>query len=279
MKKIFPHIVGLGASHAGFGLVCELLAEHPSISSSLPPRNFFNTDAFIKHGRAWYEEELLVGSKKGQLVGDCTPGYLGAPIVAERIAATYPDAKLFVVIRHPVRRALAEFIGHTKTDRRAKNLGAARYLAEHPGIQTRSLYGQGLEPFFAYYSPLTLYIVIYEELIADPIGVMSKLYEFYGVDKNFVPKRLRPWLPPPDEPKHPSLIYKGKRLIRRVYKKLTYRPPVPLWPAEIVISEFLSPAEAEPYTNLFVADGTHLTNLMNRDMVAYWDLVQNSEPS
>jgi hypothetical protein len=271
MKKIYPHIIGIGSAHAGLGLVSELLAEHPAIADSLPPRNFFNTETFTKRGYPWYEQ-LLASQSDGLLVGDCTPGYALHPQCAERIASAYPDAKLFMIVRHPLRRLLTEFAALQKIDKEAARSTPAGYLAAHPELQARSCYGAQLQQFFAYYSPLQLLVIVYEDLVTDPLKVMSELYDFYGVDKNFIPKRLRPYAPLPDEPKHRSLVSKLFKLIRSVYKKLTYREPAPVFPPEVAVGKLLSPDEVALFNRVYITDAKQLTTFMGRDIGVFWGL-------
>ena len=97
-----------------------------------------------------------------------------------------------------------------------------------------------------------------------------------AVDKNFIPKRLKPFVPPPDEPKHPSLLYRAVRLVRRLYKKLFVRPAQPVFPAEIVLTHWLTPEEIEPFKAAFAQDAKQLSFLLNRDMVEFWEL--NNQP-
>jgi len=275
MKKVYPHIIGIGSAQAGLRLVSELLSEHPAIADTLPARNFFNTSAFLKRGRAWYETALLQ-SEAGLLCGDCTSGYAIHPEVPQRIASFYPDTKLFIIVRHPLRRLLAEYEALRQIDAAATRGTAAEYLAHHPDLQRRSDYGAQLERFFAYYSPLQLYILTYEDLVADPLGVMGNLYDYYGVDKNFIPKRLRPYASPPDEPKHRSLIAKPFVLVRKLYKKLTYRAPEPVFPPEVDIRRWLSAEEESLFLQAYIPDARHLSTFMSRDMVVAWNLA--SEP-
>ena len=55
MQRHSPQFIGIGAEHAGLGVIVRLLSAHPGISATIPALNFFNTDAFEQKGTDWYE--------------------------------------------------------------------------------------------------------------------------------------------------------------------------------------------------------------------------------
>ncbi len=278
MKKVAPNFVGIGAAYAGLGVVAEMLAEHPAIANHIRAHNFFNTDRYEKKGKTWYETELLRDAGAGTLLGDVTAGYMSSHMAADRIAADYPDAKLFVILRHPLRRAVVEFASLQKIDSTAAKHQAATYLSEHPEVQKHSFYGSLLQSFFGYYSPIQLHVILYEELVEDPLKEISRLYDFLEVDKNFIPKRLRPFAPPPEDPKNPSLFYRAKKLIKKLYKKMFVKAPEPVFPAEIILNQWLTEEQIEIFNKAFAVDSDQLSFLLHRDMSEFWSLKKEPLP-
>lgn len=270
MVKISPHFIGIGAAHAGLSLVAAFLEEHPAIADTVAAHNFFNTTAYDTKGLAGYRAALTAAGPG--LVGDCSPGYLTDARVPERIVAAFPDAKLFVVVRHPLARALADYDRRRGIDAKASRTAAVPYLLQHPEVQSYGFYAEHLQPFFAYYSPLQLSVIFYEDLVEDPLGTMQRLYEFLEVDKNFVPRQLRGFAPPPEDPKHPGLI---KRLFLRIGKlrrRLTVPPAQTPFGRDATLRALVSPADWDRFSAVYVRDATHLSHLLSRDMVAYWAL-------
>lgn len=268
-----PAFIGIGASHAGLSQITTWLTQHDEIADTILAHNFFNTDAFEKKGLSWYETRVNVNhGKTDQLTGDVSSGYLVDQRVPARIAQNYGDTKLFMVIRHPLKRALAAYLAHQTIDKSAESLSAAAYLAKQPAIQLESCYADYLAFYSEYYAPVNLHIIVYEDLVADPLKTMANLYEYLEVKKDFVPKGLRHLVPPPEPPKHPGPIKRTILRVKRLYKKLRERPVGPLFPNEPDIELLLTPEQVELFTASMRPATDRLSHMMGRDMVAVWGL-------
>ena len=272
MQRHDPQFIGIGAEHAGLGIVVRLLTAHPGISDTIPALNFFNTDAFEQKGTDWYESHFLKEAP-AELQGESSPGYLKSSGVASRIVSLYPDTKLFVIVRNPLERAIAQYQHACMTKKISKQISCARYLTTYPNAQTAGFYGKHLHDFFAYYSSLQLHVIVYEDFVSDPLKVMQALYGFLEVDTNFIPKALAHYAPPPDEPKHRGRISRLIHVCIGLIKKIKRRTVIPITPPAIVVGEYLSPSEIITFKRAFAVDSTHLTNLLHRDMPVFWDLL------
>lgn len=271
MQTHHPSFIGIGASFSGLKVVTNCLATHPEISSTILAHNFFSTDLFAKKSLAWYETQLA-GSKKGLQSGDCSPGYLVTPGTAEKIVTSYPDTKLFVVVRNPIDRAIAQYEQARATGKIGRNIPCTRFITALPSAQTDGFYGQHLHEYFIYYSPLQLHIIIYEELVENPLKVVQTLYEFLDIDPHFIPKQLAMYAPPPEEPKHPSRLYRLRHGLARLIKHYMKKPPLAVFAPAYQKLNYFTPAELQVFTAACAVDARHLTNLLHRDMTAFWDL-------
>lgn len=268
-----PAFIGIGASHAGLTQITKWLSEHEAVTDTIAAGNFFNTEAFTKKGLAWYENRIGCGQEnKGKLCGDVTAGYLVDKDVPKRIATTYGDAKLFLIVRHPLKRALQAYLTNQSIDKSASHLSAAAYLAKETAIQTESYYADHLAYYYEYYAPVNLHIIVYEDLVADPVKTMQALYAYLEIDAGVIPKGLKHLAPPPEPPKNPGLIKRTRMRIHSLYKRLRERPVGPLFPPEPDIDSLLSPEEKQ----LFVASQRpatdRLSHMVGRDMLSFWDL-------
>lgn len=191
LRQNGPTFIGIGAAHAGLSTVAGWLAEHPEIADRVPALHFFSTDSYEKKGLLWYEAQLQSTREKPNfLTGECTAQYLYDSDTPARIVSDYPDTKLFVLLRHPVDRMVAEYVSCKSTDRTALEHSFVTYLSQHPALFTRSQYATALAPYFAYYSPRQLLVLHYEEIVLQPLAMLERLYHFLGVEKTFVPKAL-----------------------------------------------------------------------------------------
>lgn len=273
MQRNSPQFIGIGAEYAGLGVITRLLADHPDLSSSIPALNFFNTDAFEDKGVSWYQS-IFTNSESTRILGECSPGYLQAPGVAARIVSLCPDAKLFVVVRNPLDRAIAQY-KHARTSGQInEQISCAQYLTTHPSAQTAGFYGKYLHDFFAYYSSLQLHVMVYEDFVSEPLKVMQTLYTFLEVDPNFIPKALAQYAPPPDEPKHRGRISRLIHFVVRLIKKARTKPAISIVPPPFALADYFSATELVTFKRVFAVDSTHLTNLLHRDMPVFWDLLE-----
>lgn len=272
MQKNAPDFIGIGADHAGLGIITSLLAAHPAIASDIPTRNFFDKTECTDQTCAVYEAALPARGKKKLKVGEVSPGYLASPVAAERIVAAYPTSKLFVIVRNPLDRAVSIYEQAKRAGRVAPHVSCARYLADHPALQTGGFYAHHLHSYFVYYTSLQLHVIVYEDFAKDPIKVMEELYGFLGIDVHFMAKELLAYAPPPEEPKYPGLI---SRLVRFIRKKLGHSHPKlvkDIIPAPYTLSQYFTPPELSTFKSAYATDAAHLTNLLHRNMESFWEL-------
>jgi hypothetical protein len=271
MQKNQPDFIGIGADHAELGLVASLLAAHPGIVTPIPATHFFSNPDYQAEALADYEASLP-RPVKGKLRGECSSSYLTTPQVADRIVQVYPTTKLFVVVRNPLDRAVAVFEHARKQGIISPKVSCVEYLTSHPRVQTDGFYAHHLHSFFTYYTSLQMHVIVYEDLVANPLTVMQSLYEFLEVDKYFVPKALAAYAPPPDEPKHRGRISKLIHFVIKLIKRMTARPFVPILPPAFPLERYFTSVELAAFKAAYVTDSTHLTNQLHRDMSVFWNL-------
>jgi Sulfotransferase family len=272
MSKLTPTFIGIGTGYAGLGKITTWLGEHPAIADHVPALNFFSTSAYTKHGYDWYAGKLAEQSTGVTCFGDCSPSYLYESSAAERIARDCPRTKLFVVLRHPLLRALAEYEALRSIDGQAQRMKAVEYLARFPKLQTQGFYADYLESYLVYYSTLELKVIFYEDLVENPLTVMQDLYAYLEVDKNFVPKELKSFVPPPEEPKHPGLIKRTRKRIYKLYKKLTTAEAKPLFTPDSILEANLSSTEKSLFIQAYLPSVDRLSRIVGKDMATYWHM-------
>lgn len=267
MRTTLPHFIGIGGLHTGLTTILPLITAHPAVSSTMPNTNFFtrpHTDAELG---AYTEQFQEVGKL---LVGECSPAYLTHPAAAERISVACPDTKLFAVINHPLQRLVEEWRrGETGKPRTRR---CYEYASANQTALARGLYGTALTQYFSYYSPLQLHVIVYEDFLADPLAVMRSVYEFLGVQKDFVPLALSAYVPPTEEPKVKPFIVKRvlawgpKRLkaYRDAKAQLVLTPPPP-------VHRFFTPEELQALVSYYEADVAVANNLLGRNLTAVWE--------
>ncbi len=272
IQKHAPQFIGIGGKGTGLALITRLLEAHPEVRGPLPNVGFFCTNTGEGEDIKIYEKALALKTPTPKS-GECCPDYLSAKEAAQCIATTYPDAKLFAIVRNPLDRAIVEY-QHVKSTRQIpSSVSCAQYMTNHPRAQTEGFYARHLTQFFGFYSLSELYVIVYEDFIKDPLTTIQKLYDFLDLKKDFIPKQLEAFAPPPDEPIHPGRI---KRLIMYIGSKIKKIHPKkiqgPIASPAPIQSNFLSPEELALFKKTFAADAAQLSHMLHRDMVVEWNL-------
>lgn len=175
----------IGAQKAGSTFLQDMLATHPRIFIPRPELPDFEDPDYGATGLAGlgahYPPEV-----HDRVLGLKRPNYLAAPEVPPRVAAAYPDARIVVVVRDPIKRLVSAWWHYVR-------YGAVPLLPPGEGIrrllagELRSAHPRADEllDFGRYATHLTRWlesfrrdaieIVVFEELVADPVARAAPL--------------------------------------------------------------------------------------------------------
>ena len=191
-----PKFIGIGAPRSGTRWLAQCLAEHPEVS--LPPEEvyFFTTrrvvHSFWERGVEWYEQLLARTVKEGATTwGEVTPVYLLDDGTAARIYQVVPDVKLICLLREQSERAYSWYRFFLKVNPDLDNSAYSfkRFLTYHTEVYGREgYYLDSIEQYLVYFPRDSLLILLYDDLIKNPLSVIRNVYEFLGVDAAFVPQ-------------------------------------------------------------------------------------------
>ena len=99
----------IGAMKAGTTWIHGILAEHPEVGmGSGKEVHFFDDEQAYAKGLDHYRS-FFAHCAPGRLLGEVTPRYIHMPVVAGRIHAHNPDAKLIASLRNPIDRAWSQY--------------------------------------------------------------------------------------------------------------------------------------------------------------------------
>jgi len=135
---------------------------------------------------SWYASLFKPGC--GKLRGEITPAYsiLSVRDVAH-IYSLMPRAKIIFFIRNPVYRVWSGCRKNFLTDRQIHER-----LAE-PEIDPRTDYPAILSTWESVFPKEQMYVDFYDEIEVDPVGLLTRVYQFLGVDASAsrIPALLR----------------------------------------------------------------------------------------
>lgn len=225
MTLKFPNFFVVGAAKAGTTSFYHYLNEHPDIYlSPIKEPHFFCTDIRFENFISRFQKETyidfpeyfsrttlapkhiaFIANRKDYLslfrevaeqkvIGEVSSGYLYSQTAAKNIKEEVPNAKIVMILRHPVERAFSHFLMDLKVGlvptskfREAVN---ADVLSTEKGWGVSSLYVE----LGMYYEQVKRYldlfpeenvkIVLFDDFKVNTRGVMSEIYGFLGVDDN-----------------------------------------------------------------------------------------------
>ena len=195
-----PDFLILGAQKAGTTALYAYLRWHPSVTGpSWKEVSFF--DRHYGRGVSWYRGHFPL-RRGGRLVGEASPGYVFHPLAAERVRATVPGARLIVLLRDPVDRALSHYHHEVALGRERlsfedalaaegeRTRGEEERMRREPTYFShawwdytyvaRGRYAEQLERWLAVFPPEQLLVLASEELAADAAASYRRVLEFLG---------------------------------------------------------------------------------------------------
>lgn len=143
---------------------------------------------YVNYGRGlpWYEEQF-VGAGDRTVRGEITPDYLYHEEAVRNIAKDVPGVRTFVILRNPIDRALSAYALHHQ---RYAGMSFVEACADDPELIDRGLYHRHLQTVFRHLARERVAIFFYDDLESRPREFVRSLYEFAGVDPDFVPSSL-----------------------------------------------------------------------------------------
>ncbi len=124
-----PDFLGLGVQKGGTTTLHTLLAAHPQLMLPKQKELHFFTHRYWR-GKRWYGRQFRAATPD-QKCGEITPYYIFHPLAPERIQRCCPKARLIVLLRDPVERALSQFFHSQRFG--LELLPLERALAAEPG--------------------------------------------------------------------------------------------------------------------------------------------------
>ena len=204
-----PNFFLIGTSKAGTTSIHYYLSQHPDVLMSDPkePRFF---QAEYERGLDYYISAYFRNYAGQRVVGDAAPQHLYLPYAARRIHATAPTARLAVICRDPVERAVSAYWNNASRGIETRPFDevielniermrqgpcfetedeGAHYakIARKGVVHLQRAFGFYIEPgYYARYIELyqslfgkdKLKILFFEDLQRDPNGTINQLLEF-----------------------------------------------------------------------------------------------------
>jgi len=217
-----PDFMIIGAQRAGTTTLYEYLCLHPQIlPAARKELHWFHAgpeqgDSYHTghRDRRWYERQfpktggMLSGlmHRRRVLTFEATPEYLFHPVVPANVFRLYPCAKLIVLLRDPVERAVSQYYHEQRHGFIERDLSMEQYFArdrlifreeepkllqdpnyyshafEHCCPVARGDYGRQIARWLRCFPRKQMFIVRSEDMFADPDAVLDSVCAFLGIE-------------------------------------------------------------------------------------------------
>lgn len=207
--RALPDFIIAGAQKCGTSSMHQYFTQHPRLlAGSIKEIHFFDGgldpvwDKYAE-GEALYRSYFPLRSavrQKNALCFEASPNYIFSPTAAERMAGTVPCAKIVVLLRDPIERAISHYFHELRRGRENEDIETAFALEDErlaPAIsqgnykdttfinlsyQLRGHYADQLERLFAHYPRDQVQVLEAESFFENPIAVMRDVLAFVGME-------------------------------------------------------------------------------------------------
>lgn len=206
--RMLPSFVVAGETKCGTTTLYRFMTRHPGIlpADVKEPNNFIEYGAsplFCRQHFPLRATAMLRRLREPRVItGEASAEYLSKARVPEAVAAVVPDAKLIVMLRDPVRRALSDYQMMKKAGREPEEFAVCmrsgiRWLsdpslsrlvdiaarADLPPLRyvTKGCYARSLEPWLKLFPRDRFLFLLSEDFFKDPAAVYRQVFRFLGL--------------------------------------------------------------------------------------------------
>lgn len=185
MSNFKIDFIGIGSGKCGSTWLHANLAKHPAVcDTNLKELNFFS-DLYEEHPFGWYESQFS-GCESGQIKGEFSVTYLSHPLAAERIKRHFPDVKLLAIVRNPVQRTFSNYLHSVRKGDLSERTPFAEYITHAPHL-VPAKYVDHFRGWYATFPRERILVLVLEEFTRNPEAGYRRIFEFLGIDADFLP--------------------------------------------------------------------------------------------
>jgi len=185
-----PNFLVIGPAKCGTTSIHYYLKQHPEVY--LPRIKEINFFAYYgQKGRYWAKtleeyKKYFKDVKNHKAVGEVTPFYFAIEGSAEKIQKIIPDTKIITILRNPIDRAYSHYNMSLRIGREKRDVSEA--LTDINSLYVNvGFYYRHLQKYYKRFKKEKIKILFYDQLVNTPVELIKELYQFIGVDTNFIP--------------------------------------------------------------------------------------------
>jgi len=193
------HFFIIGAQRSGTTYLYQVLDEHPEIEMAIPVKpepKFFHVDSLFAKGLEFYQKHYFNNNANTRLYGEKSTTYIESEKAAHRIADCYPRAKILVMLRDPIERAISNYWfsvnggwetlsieeAFQREDNRRFDYDSKKTSVSPYAYLKRGCYIDYLLMYESYFPTDNIKVMLYEQLVGSTAYIYD-LYTFLGVSE------------------------------------------------------------------------------------------------
>jgi len=181
VERDLPTFVYAGPIKTGSTWLHAACQAHPEIYVPDVKDTWF-FDRKYEKGLDWYASFFDDRPASAKAWGEIGGNYLSNPEVPERIAEDLPEARVFVTLRNPIRRAVSSYLFLRRNGVVDDSFEDA--VDRRPGILENGLYAEDVQRFREALDD-RFRVFVFDDLKEDPHAFARGIYGFLGVDDSF----------------------------------------------------------------------------------------------
>lgn len=176
-----PSFLIIGAMKSATSTIYDQLLQQPGIFlPHLKEPNFFSNDEQYARGLGWYKD-LFSGAQSSDILGEASTHYTKLPTYPNtlgRMRDCLKQPRLIYVMRHPVDRAISQYIHQWSQGEINCDIGEG--VARYPELTDYSLYASQLAPYIEAYGKEAILPVFFDRLKVAPQMELERIARFIG---------------------------------------------------------------------------------------------------
>ena len=214
----YPTFLGIGVPRGGSTWLHTWLAGHPQVYMPIRRKEIRFFDRHFENGLDWYSDFFPQEADKYRAIGEISPQYFYCEECPGRIASTLPDAKLMIMLRHPVDRAYSNY-GFTV--QRGNYRGTfEEFVTSRPTSLEWGFYSRYAQRYLRHFDKSRILGLVFEDVFRQSELTQTRVSEFLGISYEDFPadgfnKKVNPSSVPRFQSMSGYTVKAGRRLRRR----------------------------------------------------------------
>ena len=182
---ILPNFFIVGVGKGGTTSLYKYLSFHQEIyMSPIKEPNYFAKDIYDFHDCLDIQSPLenfesyialFKNVKNEKAIGEASVSYLYSNIAPFEIRKLIPDAKIIIILRNPIERALSHFLMNLR-DGLIIDTEFCRAIQKRPLYLELGLYSKHIKKYYSIFSKEKILLLFYEDLKENPLDLLKKIW-------------------------------------------------------------------------------------------------------